>query len=543
MVELSPNTSLQGGKYIIKRVLGQGGFGITYLAEQISLGREVAIKEFFMKDNCVRDDETGSVTVPTTGSAAQVEQYRKKFLKEARMLAGFIHPNIINVIDVFEENGTVYYSMPYYAGGSLKDLVSSNGKLQEGEAMKYVKKIASALKYMHQDKHVCHFDVKPDNILFDINGNPALIDFGISKNYDDRGNETSSTPVGMSEGYAPIEQYQQMVEEFSPGSDVYALGATLYFMVTGTKPPTAVSRVGGEELFFNSETSSSLRELIESAMTIGVKKRPGEVDMFLNYEVREPLETTIVSQDNPKSPKIESIKDETVVASKSEKSFTVNGVSFTMIRVEGGTFVMGRQGWFVGDEGPAHHVKLSNYYIGKYPVTQELWQAVIGSNPSKFQGNPSHPVEQVSWEDCQEFIRKLNALSGKCFRLPTEAEWEFAARGGNKTNNYKFSGSDILDDVAWSVDYRMTQPVGKKMPNELGLYDMSGNVQEWCYDWYGEYSSEYQHNPCGPNIGKHRIMRGGGYYNAFYKFRVTARDHCSPTSRFSGVGLRLVLTD
>ena len=543
MQELREETPLQGGKYNIKRVLGQGGFGITYLAEQVSLGRDVAIKEFFMKDNCVRDGETGGVTVPTTGSATQVEQYRKKFLKEARMLAGFIHPNIINVIDVFEENGTVYYSMPYYAGGSLKDLVSSKGKLPESEAMGYIQKIASALKYMHQEKHVCHFDVKPDNILFDINGNPALIDFGISKNYDDKGNETSSTPVGMSEGYAPIEQYQQMVNEFSPASDVYALGATLYYMITGAKPPTAVSRVGGEELSFNSGTSPSLRELIESAMTIGVKKRPGEVDMFLNYEAQELSETTIVSQESPQSPKIESINDDTVVALKSEKSFTVNGVSFSMIRVEGGTFMMGRKGWFVGDEGPAHQVTLSDFFIGKYPVTQELWQVVMGNNPSKFQGNPSHPVEKVSWDDCQIFLKKLNELTGHQFRLPTESQWEFAARGGNKTNNYKFSGSDILDDVAWGLDCRMTQSVGKKKPNELGLYDMSGNVQEWCYDWYGEYSSESQHNPGGPNIGKHRIMRGGSYYNAFYKYRVTARDHCPPTSRFSGVGLRLVLTD
>ena len=459
------------------------------------------------------------------------------------MIASFDNQHIVRVTDVFEENGTVYYSMPFLPGGSIKELVNKRGQLSESDAMSYTRQVAEALLYMHQECRICHYDVKPDNILLDRKGNAILIDFGISKNYDAQGNETSTTPVGMSEGYAPIEQYQQMVEEFSPGSDVYALGATLYYMITGAKPPTAVSRVGGEELSFYSGTSPSLRELIESAMTIGVKKRPCEVDMFLNYEVQELSETTIVSQESPQSPKIESINDDTVVASKSDKSFTVNGVSFSMIRVEGGTFMMGRKGWFVGDEGPAHQVTLSDFFIGKYPVTQELWQAVMGNNPSKFQGNPSHPVEKVSWDDCQIFLKKLNELTGHQFRLPTESQWEFAARGGNKTNNYKFSGSDILDDVAWGLDYRMTQPVGKKKPNELGLYDMSGNVQEWCYDWYGEYSSESQHNPGGPNIGKHRIMRGGSYYNAFYKYRVTARDHCPPTSRFSGVGLRLVLTD
>ena len=208
MQELRQGTPLQGGKYIIKRVLGQGGFGITYLAEQVSLGRDVAIKEFFMKDSCARDDTSFEVSVPTTGSAVQVEKYRKKFLKEARTLAGLSHPNIIGVIDVFEENGTVYYSMPFLPGGSIKELVNKRGKLSETDAMSYARQVAEALQYMHQECRICHYDVKPDNILLDRKGNAVLIDFGISKNYDTQGNETSTTPVGMSEGYAPIEQYQ-----------------------------------------------------------------------------------------------------------------------------------------------------------------------------------------------------------------------------------------------------------------------------------------------------------------------------------------------
>ena len=229
MQELKQGTSLQGGKYIIKKKLGQGGFGITYLAEQVSLGREVAIKEFFMKDSCLRNEVTGRVTVPTTGSAGIVEQFRKKFLKEARTLASLDHPHIISVIDVFEENGTVYYSMPYFTNGSLKSLVKSNGRLSESEALRYIGQVASALFYMH-GRFMCHYDVKPDNILIDAHNNAVLIDFGISKNYNDRGHETSTTPIGTSGGYAPIEQYQG-ISDFSPASDVYALGATLYYCV------------------------------------------------------------------------------------------------------------------------------------------------------------------------------------------------------------------------------------------------------------------------------------------------------------------------
>ena len=185
-------------------------------------------------------------------------------------------------------------------------------------------------------------------------------------------------------------------------------------------------------------------------------------------------------------------------------TFTVNGVTFTMIAVEGGTFQMGatsEQGSDAeSDEKPVHSVTLSDYCIGETEVTQELWEAVMGSNPSGFSGYPQRPVEKVSWNDCQEFITKLNQLTGKNFRLPTEAEWEYAARGGNKSQGYKYSGSNTIDNVAWyySNSASRTHDVKTKSPNELGIYDMSGNVWEWCYDWYGSYSSGSQTNPTGP---------------------------------------------
>ena len=276
MQHLHTNTTLQGGKYRIERVLGQGGFGITYLAVQTSLERNVAIKEFFMKGFCSRDN-----TMLTTGNIKLVEQCRKKFIKEARNLARLSHPNIIGVIDVFEENETVYYVMPYLTGGSLEDYVKTHGPLSESEAMKYVKQIASALKYMHEEQNICHYDVKPANILLDNKGNAVLIDFGISKNYDASGHETTTTPIGMSEGFAPIEQYQQNVEEFSPVSDVYALGATLYFLVHGKRPVSAVNRASGTELMISEQLAQEIKDVINASMQVSKRERAKSVDVFL----------------------------------------------------------------------------------------------------------------------------------------------------------------------------------------------------------------------------------------------------------------------
>ena len=223
-----------------------------------------------------------------------------------------------------------------------------------------------------------------------------------------------------------------------------------------------------------------------------------------------------------------------------DKVFTVNGVSFKMIAVKSGTFQLGSDDWY-DNEKPVHQVTLSDYYIGETEVTQELWSAVMGSNPSYFTGNMQRPVEWVSWNDCQTFISKLNQLTGKTCRLPTEAQWEYAARGGNKSKGYTYSGSDAIDDVAWYDDNsdRMTHPVKTKAPNELGIYDMSGNVAEWCSDWYGSYSSAAQNDPTGPSTGSDRVYRGGGWIISAAGCRVAYRSSYAPTVSGSDLGLRL----
>ena len=226
---------------------------------------------------------------------------------------------------------------------------------------------------------------------------------------------------------------------------------------------------------------------------------------------------------------------------------TVNGVEFTMIKVSGGTFQMGattEQGSDAGsDERPVHQVTLSDYFIGETEVTQELWQAVMGGNPSYFKTSNQLPVEQVSWGRCQTFITKLNQLTGMQFRLPTEAEWEYAARGGNSSEGYKYSGSNDIGDVAWynGNSSSKTHEVGTKNPNELGIYDMSGNVYEWCQDWYGSYSNATQTNPTGPSRGEYRVYRGGGWNGYEVNCRVSRRDHYEPSWTTSTLGLRLAL--
>ena len=228
------------------------------------------------------------------------------------------------------------------------------------------------------------------------------------------------------------------------------------------------------------------------------------------------------------------------------ETITVKGVSFNMVRVDGGTFMMGatsEQGSDAeSDEKPAHQVTLSTYSIGETEVTQALWKAVMGSNPSNFKGD-QRPVEKVSWDDCQTFIQKLNQLTGRKFRLPTEAEWEYAARGGNKSRGYKYSGSNTISAVAWYDDNSSssTHDVKTKQANELGLYDMSGNVWEWCQDWYGSYSSGAQTNPTGALRGSNLVDRGGSWRSNARNCRVAVRGHFTPDFRGINRGLRLAL--
>ena len=626
---LPKDFTLQGGKYKIERKLGQGGFGITYLAFQTGLDRHVAIKEFFMKDFCERDAQTQRVVLGTTGSRETVSLYQKKFLKEAQHIAQLSHPHIVDIIDVFSENDTSYYVMKYVPNGSLAEKVKAHGALDEATATRYILQVAEALDFVHRQK-MNHLDVKPANIMLDDKDNAVLIDFGLSKLYDaETGNQTSSTPLGISEGFAPMEQYKRGgVGAFTPETDIYSLGATFFFLLTGTPPPSA------PEVNENGVPLDILRAKGVSEKTIGIiaqamegrrKDRMKSVRIFMeglkgarkdqpvpnpeppavgsgtSGKAQEPVSDETRLKDNEKKPNDNGNNGESggnkpskvirnwmrwlpdivmvlavigivvgiilvkhkmdgegsssdsighsdaIIATYQDNVLRVGNVSYRMIPVSGGTFSMGATSEMTepySDEKPTHQVTLSSYYIGETEVTQALWKAVMGSNPSYFKGD-NLPVETVSWDDCQTFIRKLNGLTGRHFRLPTEAEWEFAARGGNQSRHTQYSGSDNIDEVAWYYGNsgNKTHPVKTKQPNELGIYDMTGNVWEWCQDWYGDYSSYAQTNPTGASSGSYRVDRGGSWRGDPWNCRSSGRYYDAPDGEYRSHGLRLVLSE
>ena len=316
----------------------------------------------------------------------------------------------------------------------------------------------------------------------------------------------------------------------------------------GTKITLGANDV--EDLTFNGDALSFSGNTIEDIIAaLATKADKSELTTKADKSEIEELRTLISQLQEKVDPSV--------------KEYTVNGVSFRMVKVDGGTFQMGateEQGSDARDnEKPVHSVTLSDYWIGETEVTQALWYAVMGKRPtpdgdqwsSSYGLGDNYPAYYVSWDDCQTFITRLNQLTGQSFRLPTEAEWEFAARGGNSSQGYKYAGSNTIDDVAWyydnsyalgssSPDYG-AHPVASKSPNELGLYDMSGNVGEWCQDWYGSYSSSAQTDPVGPSSGSSRVLRGGSWnYSARY-CRVSDRNNFSPSYRFYDNGLRLAL--
>lgn len=282
-MQLKKGTALRGGEFVIEKVLGQGGFGITYLAVQTGLNRKVAVKEFFMKEHCNRDSDTSHVSVPSLGSREQVARFKAKFVKEAQTIAALNHPNIIRIISVFEENETAYYVMDYVEGGSLEGMSAPDAPMQEFMAKKYISQIAEALRYLH-GRNILHLDIKPSNILVN-DGNAVLIDFGVSKRYDSSdGSQTSTSPVGISEGYAPLEQYKRDgVARFSPATDIYSLAATLYKLVTGRKPLSASELVTMRDgLEIPGHVSHNMAEAIRKAMRPVIDERPQSVTAFMD---------------------------------------------------------------------------------------------------------------------------------------------------------------------------------------------------------------------------------------------------------------------
>lgn len=334
MQHLQPNTTLQGGKYKIERVLGQGGFGITYLATDVALDRKVAIKEFFPKDYCDRNGSTSHITIGMESAAEFVQKLKAKFLKEVRNIAKLDHPGIIRIHAAFEENNTAYYVMDYIEGENLAEMVQRNGSLPEQRAVSYIEKVGEALQYIHA-RHINHLDIKPANIMVRREDDrPILIDFGLSKQYDTEGQQTSTTPTGISHGYAPMEQYNDGgVKEFSPQTDIYSLAATLYFLLSGVTPPQATKLVD-EELTFPQSIPANLIAAISKGMATARKQRYDAVDKFLAEITTSEEEDTIIEFVQPQLIKqTQSVIPTLSAPSKRRKHFQIMGIAVIAIIV------------------------------------------------------------------------------------------------------------------------------------------------------------------------------------------------------------------
>ena len=640
MQELIQGSTLQGGKYIIERVLGQGGFGITYEGLQVGLNRKVAIKEFFFFFYCERDGQTSHVTSGTTTIREIVERFREKFIKEAQMIASFDRaPHIVPIYDIFEENGTAYYVMRFIEGGSLSSLVKEHGALPVARAVSLISQIGQALSYLHSHQTM-HLDVKPANILLDhdADGNEqaVLIDFGISKHYTHQGQATTTSPIAHSKGFAPLEQYREGgVQEFSPTSDVYSLGATLYYLLTAQIPPEATLLIE-DPLERPAKISSDLWQVVSRAMESSRKRRYQTVDEMLNalrnvrmtfsskvnHSLGQVEEETVISSDigettvfqkqenkplktiGPKNvlqirtneqdanlkeekettfkgllwgiificaflvfiflifsrkytnteqptfkPEVQHKPVDRLVLAEDNRDSIISALINNMVEVTGGSYMMGEtpeQGKTEQSEewmrDKAHKESVSTFFINKFEVTQEEWKSVMGNNPSQYKG-ARYPVNKVSWNECQIFINRLNQLTGRQFRLPTEAEWEYAARGGKHPHGMRYAGSNNIDDVSWNRENTgnlHVHPVGKKKPNNLGLYDMNGNVSEWCEDVFWFYSLGHE-KPSGDLVQISRMIRGGSYSDD-YDFDIARRFCYSADLKIAEAGLRLAMS-
>ncbi len=514
-------------RYLLKRRLGEGSFGEVWLAEDTAVNNIlVAVKIYLYMNEAGIDD----------------------FKKEYSLAFNLHHSNLlhINYFGVCERRP--YLVMPYCPNGSASKF---KGCMDEAMAWRFIRDVASGLACLHaEEPPMIHQDIKPDNVLIDERGNFLISDFGISKNLR---STISQKAFSGTIPYSGPERFGKKAV-LVRNSDIWALGASVYELVDGNWPfgehGGLIQRSNDDYEKIEASCSDELQNLIYSCLQYETWDRPSAEQLadyasdYIKGRKENPAWIKRIVGSDALNPNWDS-------SVTTEQKRILGALIDNMVAVKGGTFWMGAQSTdpngqnYDSDafdwESPVHRVTLSDYNIGKYEVTQEEWQAVMGKNPSYFKGS-KRPVEKVSYKDCQEFIRRLNALTGLEFMLPTEAQWEYAARGGNMSKGYKYSGSNDLNSVAWYTDNSgsETHPVGQKQPNELGLYDMTGNVWEWCSDWYGSYSSGSQTNPTGPSTGSCRVDRGGCWnYGARY-CRVSDRNDDSPDISDNNLGLRLV---
>lgn len=570
IMELQPGTTLCDGKYTIEAKIGEGGFGITYKAIQNGLNRVVCIKEYFPAGKCTRATKKNTVFVQ--GTSEQVfEKYRQAFVREAKMLATLHHPNIVEVLDVFDENNTSYMVMTFVKGKSLQQIVEVRGKLPYPETVNYIAQITNAVGYIH-DHHILHRDIKPDNIMITADFKAILIDFGSAREFEQ--DKTQVHTSMLTHGYAPTEQYTANSRKGSY-TDIYAIGATFYFVLTGQVPMESAARLteqmpSPKDLV--PEIPEEANRTILKAMQLKAENRHQTVHEFMD-DIRNVKPSVLVDETIGGSPQQPTSKrtwyiisalgcfvalligyflwgrngSEPVEENKPQEIKTYSFISiydYPMVKVDGGTFIMGSDQTDEDDCLP-HTVTLSDFYIGQFEVSQGFWTKIMNDNPSEYQDVDdinNFPVENVSFEEVQVFINKLNNKTGKSFSLPTEAQWEFAARGGDQSKGTNFAGSQYPNNI-W---FDKNNPVMLKFPpsvNELGIYQMSGNVAEWCLDYYNRmfYSqSNKSKNPLNTKTNNSRVVRGGSFDDTDPEY-VTVYYRNSSNDAAGYIGFRLVV--
>lgn len=555
-------------RYILEKLIGVGGFADVWKATDTYSKKNstIALKIY------TRLDEDGINTLS--------EEYDR--------MKNISHPNLLKADHFDRWENIPYLEMKFCSGGSLDKHI---GKVDSSEAIAIIRDLAEGLRFLHQND-IIHQDIKPANVLIDANGRYVLSDFGISsksKTKLSKSVNAASKNTSMTEDYAPPEKFSPRVDDRKPDrkGDIFSFGISMYELITGYLPFDNLAtgrqlQYENVEIDFSAIQDEKIRGIIMLCMQRNREDRPSASDIvnYLNQQGAPPKPRK--TQNYPPHGNFETNQENKGKESdkynnhdeKSRKNnnwilgvaicavaffafgiwyfnrvpkipsveiISVNGVSFEMIRIPGGQFTMGTPSTdSSGDsnERPAHSVTLSDYYIGKYEVTQRLWDAVMGNNPSVIKGN-EYPVNNVSWQDCQLFLQRLKQLTGRNFSLPTEEQWEYAAKYDPKTKtSTKFSGGESANPYAWySVNSEgILHKVGTKTPNGRGIYDMSGNVIEWCSDIYTSYGTGT------PDIGENeRVLRGGYYGSDISSIRTASRGSCNFSVKQPFFGLRLCM--
>lgn len=558
-------------RYTLEKIIGVGGFADVWKAVDTKTNTIVALKIYTNLD----EDGINDLS----------EEYTK--------MQGLNHTNILKA-EHFDSWGNIpYLVMKFCDGGSLDKKI---GKMSAEELMNAITQIANGLKYLHS-QGIVHQDIKPANILIDnTSGTPCYVlsDFGISSKTKTKLSHSvnlKNQGTSMTEAYAPPEKFSSKKADRRPDrkGDIFSFGISIYEMATGSMPFDELSTgrqlmYEGAEIDFSEIQNEKIRRISELCMQANKEDRPTAEEVYKVATSSEIPDEPIRKQNpNKKTKRIKDTPNQSKLPlfilligavgaiaylafsnwipaatdGTGEKltkgyvqqvdTFTINGIHLEMVKIPGGKFKLGcddaSDPYADANEKPAKPRIVGDFYMGKYEVTQKLWSVIMNNNPSTVI-NDNYPVNNVSWEDCQLFIEKLNRITGRNFRLPTEAEWEYAAKAtlksdGTISEKYtKFAGGDMPDSYAWysGNSGNTLHVVGGKKPNAFGLYDMCGNVIEWCQDIYTNY------NTGDPEIDKEqRVLRGGYFGGDKSSIRTTSRGSCSYSMAMAPFGFRLCL--